>query len=74
MHRLPSGLIVLSTGSAAVTAEARPQEVPNQYQLITIRGDGFTRYARQYAVGQRRWIGDTRISSDRIGLARPTGS
>ena len=62
LHRLPSGLIALSTGSAAVTAEARPQEVPNQYQLITIGRGGFTRYARQYAVGQRRWIGDTRIS------------
>ena len=45
---------------------ARPAEVPNQYQLITVRRDGFTRYARQYAAGQRRWIGDNRIS--------PTGS
>ncbi|HEU0087724.1 MAG TPA: trypsin-like peptidase domain-containing protein [Pseudonocardiaceae bacterium] len=66
LHRLSSGLLALSTGSAAVTAEARPQEVPNQYQLLTLRPDGVTRYARQYAVGQRRWIGDTRIS--------PTGS
>ena len=39
-----------------------PTEVPNQYQLITVRPDGFTRYARQYALGQKRWIGDTRIS------------
>ena len=53
---------MLSTGSAAVDAGARPTEVPNQYQLITVRRDGFTRYARQYALGQRRWIGDTRIS------------
>ena len=62
MHWLPSGLPVLSTGSAAVDASARPTEVPNQYQLITVRRDGLTRYARQYALGQRRWIGDTRIS------------
>ena len=62
LHRLPSGLIALSTGSAAVTAAARPQEVPNQYQLVTIRSDGFTRHAGQYTTGQRRWIGDTRIS------------
>jgi hypothetical protein len=66
LHLLPSGLPVLSTGSAAVEAAARPAEVPNQYQLVTVRRDGFTRYARQYALGQRRWIGDTRIS--------PTGS
>ena len=62
VHRLSSGLIALSTGSAAVAAAARPLEVPNQYQLISIRPDGFTRYARQYSAGQRRWIGDTRIS------------
>ncbi len=66
LHWLPSGLAVLSTGSAAVGTAARPAEVPNQYQLITVRRDGFTRYARQYAAGQHRWIGDTRVS--------PTGS
>jgi 3',5'-cyclic AMP phosphodiesterase CpdA/sugar lactone lactonase YvrE len=62
LHRLGSGLVALSTGSAALTQNARPAEVPNQYQLVTVRGDGFTRLARQYALGQRRWIGDTRIS------------
>jgi NACHT-associated inactive Restriction Endonuclease 2/NACHT domain len=61
-HRLGSGLITVSTGSAAVSAEARPAEVPNQYQLLTIDRSGFTRYARQYALGQKRWIGDTRVS------------
>ncbi|MGH3887777.1 MAG: NACHT domain-containing protein, partial [Pseudonocardiaceae bacterium] len=64
LHRLSSGLLALSTGSAAVTAEARPQEIPNQYQLLTVRPSGVTRHARQYAVGQRRWIGDTRISAN----------
>ena len=62
LHRLPSGLVALSTGSAAVDAAARPTEIPNQYQLITVRRDGFTRYARQFAPAQRRWVGDTRIS------------
>ncbi len=62
LHWLSSGLPVLATGSAAVEEAARPGEVPNQYQLITVRRDGFTRHARQYAPGQQRWIGDTRIS------------
>jgi WD40 repeat protein/3',5'-cyclic AMP phosphodiesterase CpdA len=66
LQRLASGLQVLSTGSSAVNADARPQEVPNQYQLITVHPDSLTRYARQYVVGQRRWVGDTRVS--------PTGS
>ncbi|MDQ3886332.1 MAG: trypsin-like peptidase domain-containing protein, partial [Actinomycetota bacterium] len=64
LHRLSSGLLALSTGSAAVTAEARPQEVPNQYQLLAVSPSAVTRHARQYAVGQRRWIGDTRVSPD----------
>jgi WD40 repeat protein len=67
LHYLSSsGLPVLSTGSPAMAAAARPAEAPNQYQLITVRRDGLTRHVRQYALGQRRWIGDTRIS--------PTGS
>ncbi len=40
--------------------------MPNQYQLITLRPGQLTRYARHYAPGRRRWIGDTRVS--------PTGS
>ncbi|MGH4007770.1 MAG: trypsin-like peptidase domain-containing protein, partial [Pseudonocardiaceae bacterium] len=64
LHRLSSGLLALSTGSAAVTAGARPREVPNQYQLLTIRPSGVTRHARQYVVGDRRWVGDTRVSPD----------
>ncbi|MDG4830309.1 pentapeptide repeat-containing protein [Solwaraspora sp. WMMD1047] len=66
LHRLDSGLIVLATGSAAVTPAARPTEVPNQYQLITLTRHLVTRHARQYVPSQKRWIGDTRIS--------PTGS
>ena len=62
LQRLSSGLLALSTGSAAVKKAARPAEVANQYQLITVRRDGFTQYARQYVVGQRRWIGDNRLN------------
>ena len=37
---LDSGLPVVSTGSAAVAEAARPTEVPNQYQLLTLRQPG----------------------------------
>src|SRR5262249_25568195 len=60
VHRLPSGLLALSTGSAAVKAEARPTEVPNQYQLLSLRPDGLTRYARAYFVDRKTWSGDLR--------------
>jgi 3',5'-cyclic AMP phosphodiesterase CpdA len=39
-HRLGDGLLVLSTGSAAVTRDARPAEVPNQYQLVRVTPTG----------------------------------
>ncbi|MGH4001478.1 MAG: NACHT domain-containing protein, partial [Pseudonocardiaceae bacterium] len=34
--------------------------------LLTVRPSGVTRYARQYSVGQRRWIGDTRVSANSL--------
>ena len=54
LHRLSSGLLALSTGSAAVTAEALPQEVPNQYQLLTIRPSGAPRDSVSSVKGYRR--------------------
>ncbi|HSV66372.1 MAG TPA: pentapeptide repeat-containing protein [Mycobacteriales bacterium] len=60
LHRLPSGLLALSTGSAAVTAQARPAEVPNQYQMLSLRPDGVTRHARAYAADRKTWTGDNR--------------
>jgi formylglycine-generating enzyme required for sulfatase activity/3',5'-cyclic AMP phosphodiesterase CpdA len=61
---LGSGLVAASTGSAAVKPDSRPTEVPNQYQIIRVRRDGFTTWARQYAPRQKRWIGDTRVSTE----------
>jgi hypothetical protein len=49
--------------------------VPNQYQILRLEPDGITRYARQYSLGQKRWIGDTRIDPDgsewRVGTPWP---
>ena len=53
---------VLAMGSAGVDATDRPAEVPNQYEIGQLRGDGFGRWARQYEARQKRWIGDNRIS------------
>lgn len=63
MGRFSNGIPILSTGSAAVVPEARPGEVPNQYQLIEIRRDRVTRWARCYSGQQKQWIGDTRVSA-----------
>ncbi|HLL04173.1 MAG TPA: metallophosphoesterase [Myxococcaceae bacterium] len=53
---------ILSTGSAAVIPEARPKEVPNQYQVLRIHPDRLWRGTRMYAPDQHRWIGDPRSS------------
>ncbi|HEX2091207.1 MAG TPA: pentapeptide repeat-containing protein, partial [Longimicrobiaceae bacterium] len=55
-------LPVLSTGSAALKADVRPAEVPNQYQAIRIWPDRIERWTRRYDPEQKRWIGDTRCS------------
>jgi 3',5'-cyclic AMP phosphodiesterase CpdA len=59
--RLSDGTLVLATGSSAVSADWRPGEVPNQYQVLCIEPGRVTRWARQWD-GKRRWIADTRVS------------
>jgi hypothetical protein len=61
LTRLGCGLPVLSTGSAGVKGEARPGEVPNQYQIIRIRQDSVWYGGRCFAPEQKRWIGDNRV-------------
>lgn len=56
---------ILATGSAAVNQTYRPQEVPNQYQIIQIRPKSYNRVCRAYYPRQNRWIGDT--SADEKG-------
>ena len=53
---------VLATGSAALKLEARPLEVPNQYQAVRLWPDKLERWTRLYDAEQKRWIGDTRCS------------
>ena len=57
-------LPVLSTGSAGLKKEQRPDEVPCQYQILRVHGGGVSIFARQYAPQRKRWIGDTRVSRD----------
>jgi WD40 repeat protein/3',5'-cyclic AMP phosphodiesterase CpdA len=61
---LRQGVPILSTGSAALTQEARPDEVPNQYQVIRIGPDRLERWTRRYDPGQKRWVGDNRCSDN----------
>jgi len=57
-----SGIPVLSTGSTGVRINDRPEEVPNQYQILQFTKGHIFLYARHYAPDQKRWIGDTRLS------------
>lgn len=62
--RLSKGLVVLSSGSAALESQSRPLEVPNQYQVLRIDSTRIQRWARRYEHDQKRWVGDTRVSDD----------
>ena len=57
-------LPVFATGSAAVNADARPPEIPNQYQFIQFWPGKFIRWTRGYAPDRKQWIGDNRASRD----------
>jgi WD40 repeat protein/3',5'-cyclic AMP phosphodiesterase CpdA len=57
-------LPVLSTGSAALKKDVRPDEVPNQYQAIRIWPDHIERWTRRYDPQKKRWIGDTSCSPE----------
>ena len=53
-----NGVLVLATGSASVTADANPPEVPCQYQMIRIGPELVQRWPRGYVAAQRRWTAD----------------
>ena len=57
-------LPVISTGSAALTKDIRPDEVPNQYQILRIWPDRLERWTRRFDPGNMRWEADTRCSKD----------
>ncbi|MBK7830479.1 metallophosphoesterase [Nannocystis sp.] len=60
---LAGTLPVVSTGSASVVAKERPEEIPNQYQIIQVHRHGLHRWGRQYVPHERKWVGDNRIST-----------
>jgi tetratricopeptide (TPR) repeat protein len=57
-----SNVPIISTGSAALKAIVRPEEISNQYQAIRISPTKLERWTRQYDPRQKRWVGDTRCS------------
>ena len=57
-------LPAISTGSAGLGRDARPEETPNQYQIVQLFPNRFVRYARCYNPVDKRWEGDNRCSDD----------
>jgi 3',5'-cyclic AMP phosphodiesterase CpdA len=56
------GVPVFATGSAGVVGQERPEGLPNQYQVLQIRRNGITRWARRFDWDRRGWVGDTRVT------------
>lgn len=57
-------LPVLSTGSAALKVEARPAEVPNQFQLIRLFADKMVCWPFSYKPDRTMWVADTGSAPD----------
>lgn len=57
-------LPVFSTGSAALTRQVLPDDVPNQYQIIQVSAECITHWTRCFDPRNHRWIGDTRCSAN----------
>jgi WD40 repeat protein/3',5'-cyclic AMP phosphodiesterase CpdA len=53
---------IISTGSAAVIVAARPEEVPNQYQVLQLSAYGVNRWTRRFDPPKKQWIADTSSS------------
>ncbi|WP_182874477.1 pentapeptide repeat-containing protein [Microbispora sp. H10670] len=60
----PDFLPVLCSGSAGVRQSARPDDVPNQYQLVEITRSGLRVHGRRYNPDRLRWEADTAIGRD----------
>jgi 3',5'-cyclic AMP phosphodiesterase CpdA len=59
---LSDGTLVLATGSAALAEGWRPEEVGNQYQVLSLLPGSINRWARTYKPAQKRWVGDNSLS------------
>ncbi|TQS29730.1 pentapeptide repeat-containing protein [Microbispora sp. KK1-11] len=60
----PDGLPVLCAGSVGVRQGARPEDVPNQYQLVEITRTGLKVHGRRYNPDRLRWEADTGVGRD----------
>jgi WD40 repeat protein/3',5'-cyclic AMP phosphodiesterase CpdA len=61
---LPGGQPILSTGSNALSQAQRPNETPNQYQILRIAANGITAWLRAFEHHSRRWIPDARVGGE----------
>ena len=59
---LQPNIPILATGSAALDEKTRPNEIPNQYQLIQLWPDRYKRWTREYNPARKDWMGDNRAS------------
>jgi 3',5'-cyclic AMP phosphodiesterase CpdA/Tfp pilus assembly protein PilF len=52
---------ILATGSAALKKEIRPDDTPNQYQIIQVSSGGLKRYCRAFVGPQKEWRWDNHV-------------
>ncbi|OQW91712.1 MAG: hypothetical protein BWK79_16280 [Beggiatoa sp. IS2] len=70
LERLPNAVPILATGSAALKKAIRPDDTPNQYQIIQIFPNRFKRYCRAFLGNE--WVRDGYVHKDSPNLFEET--
>jgi hypothetical protein len=63
---LSNGRLILSTGSAALRREQRPDETPNQFQIVGLSRTQVERWAFSFDPKDKRWVVDATLGQDGI--------
>lgn len=76
---LRNGRLILSTGSTALMRDQRPEETPNQFQVLALTPEQVERWAYCFDPKEKRWIVDAAVGqgvpgyeSIRLGTSGPS--
>jgi len=63
---LSNGRLILSAGSAALKREQRPDETPNQFQVLSVSGAQVERWGFSFDPKDKRWVVDATLAQDGV--------
>lgn len=55
---------IMATGSAALKKDIRPDDIPNQYQIIQVSSGKLKRYCRAFVASNKEWRWDNNVHNN----------